>query len=287
VQLRTAFQSGLPAALVDANQLELALLNVALNARDAMPSGGTLTISASLSARTGEAPDALLKSGDYVRITLADDGVGMDEMTLAKATEPFFTTKGPGKGTGLGLSMVHGLAAQSGGLLHIASKPNAGTVLELWLPKAETPAQAAAVIAPMKIPAPQVGACRILIVDDDHLVMTGISAMIEDLGHTPIEAHSGAEALAKLASDLNVDVVITDHAMPAMTGLQLAKSIQESYSGIPIILATGYAELPVDPTSLGMIRLAKPCNQYDIAMAIQSALGSSRPAQHRPAGLSE
>jgi signal transduction histidine kinase len=276
VQLRTEFQSGLPAASVDANQLELALLNVALNARDAMPSGGTLTISATLSAQTGEAPGASLKAGDYVRITLADDGVGMDEMTLARATEPFFTTKGPGKGTGLGLSMVHGLAAQSGGLLRINSKPNAGTVLELWLPKAEAPAVAAAVATPMKISVPQVGTCRILIVDDDQLVMTGIAAMIEDLGHTPIEAHSGAEALAKLASDLSVDVVITDHAMPAMTGLQLAKNIQESYSGIPIILATGYAELPIDPASLGMIRLAKPCNQYDIAMAIQSALGSVR-----------
>jgi CheY-like chemotaxis protein len=172
--------------------------------------------------------------------------------------------------------MVHGLAAQSGGLLRINSKPNAGTVLELWLPKAEAPAVAAAVATPMKISVPQVGTCRILIVDDDQLVMTGIAAMIEDLGHTPIEAHSGAEALAKLASDLSVDVVITDHAMPAMTGLQLAKNIQESYSGIPIILATGYAELPIDPASLGMIRLAKPCNQYDIAMAIQSALGSVR-----------
>jgi len=277
VQLRTSFQSGLPAALVDANQLELALLNVALNARDAMPSGGTLKISATLSAQTGEAQGAAsLKAGDYVRITLADDGVGMDEMTLARATEPFFTTKGPGKGTGLGLSMVHGLAAQSGGLLRINSKPNAGTVLELWLPKAETPVVVAAAATPMKISVPQVGTCRILIVDDDQLVMTGIAAMIEDLGHTPIEAHSGAEALAKLASDLNVDVVITDHAMPAMTGLQLAKNIQESYSGIPIILATGYAELPIDPAALGMIRLAKPCNQYDIAMAIQSALGSVR-----------
>ena len=284
VQLRTRFQSALPAASVDANQLELALLNVALNARDAMPSGGTLTISAT-SAEAGEAPDALLKSGDYVRITVADDGVGMDEMTLAKATEPFFTTKGPGKGTGLGLSMVHGLAAQSGGLLRIDSKPNSGTVIELWLPKAETPAVAAAVATPMKIPVPHVGTYRILIVDDDQLVMTGISAMIEDLGHTPIEAHSGAEALAKLASDLSVDVVITDHAMPAMTGLQLAKSIQESYSGIPIILATGYAELPIDPASLGMIRLAKPCNQYDIAMAIQSALGSGSQPDQRRAGF--
>src|ERR1700722_852378 len=306
IAFSSEFSKDLPPILVDANQLELALLNVALNARDAMQDGGSVKITAQaekvgLPAASnrwrgangggkslgGTVGGTSLPPGEYVRITVMDTGVGMDEMTLSKATEPFFTTKGPGKGTGLGLSMVHGLAAQSGGLLRIDSKPNAGTVLELWLPKAETPAQAAAAIAPMKIPETQIGACRILIVDDDHLVMTGISAMIEDLGHTPIEAHSGAEALAKLAADVNVDVVITDHAMPAMTGLQLAKSIQESYSGIPIILATGYAELPVDPTSLGMIRLAKPCNQYDIAMAIRSALGSGRPAQLRRAGLSE
>jgi signal transduction histidine kinase/ActR/RegA family two-component response regulator len=286
VELRTQYQSGMPAALVDANQLELALLNVALNARDAMPDGGTLTISAASSAQAAEGPEAALKPGDYMRITIEDDGVGMDETTLAKATEPFFTTKGPGKGTGLGLSMVHGLAAQSGGLLHIHSKLDEGTTLELWLPMAQTPAVAVAA-APAKMPEPDVGACKVLIVDDDQLVMTGISAMIEDLGHTPIEAHSGAEALAKLASDVDVDVVITDHAMPAMTGLQLAKCIQETYSGIPIILATGYAELPHDATSLGVIRLAKPCNQYEIALAIQSALGSRPQRDRLRAGLGE
>ena len=285
VELRTQFQSGMPAALVDANQLELALLNVALNARDAMPEGGTLTISAAMGT-PADAPDGKLLPGDYVRIRIEDDGVGMDEMTLAKSTEPFFTTKGPGKGTGLGLSMVHGLAAQSGGLLRIQSKLNEGTTLELWLPMAQTPA-VAAVAAPVKMLEPSIGAYKVLIVDDDHLVMTGISAMIEDLGHTPIEAHSGAEALAKLAADVEVDVVITDHAMPAMTGLQLAKSIQETYSGIPIILATGYAELPADVNSLGVIRLAKPCNQYDIALAIQSALGSRRQPDRLRAGLSE
>jgi signal transduction histidine kinase/ActR/RegA family two-component response regulator len=285
VELRTQFQSGMPAALVDANQLELALLNVALNARDAMPEGGTLTISAAMST-PADAPDGKLLPGDYVRLKIEDDGVGMDEMTLAKSTEPFFTTKGPGKGTGLGLSMVHGLAAQSGGLLRIQSKLNEGTTLELWLPMAQTPA-VAAVAAPVKMLEPSIGAYKVLIVDDDHLVMTGISAMIEDLGHTPIEAHSGAEALAKLAADIEVDVVITDHAMPAMTGLQLAKSIQETYTGIPIILATGYAELPADVNSLGVIRLAKPCNQYDIALAIQSALGSRRQPDRLRAGLSE
>jgi signal transduction histidine kinase/ActR/RegA family two-component response regulator len=277
VELQTQFSSKLPAALVDANQLELALLNVALNARDAMPGGGTLTISAHEDAQTGTAVDAPLEPGDYVRIVIADTGIGMDEVTLAKATEPFFTTKGPGKGTGLGLSMVHGLAAQSGGRLCINSKPNAGTTLELWLPMAKAPALVAAA-AEVQPPGatPHVGACRVLIVDDDHLVMTGISAMIEDLGHTPIEAHSAAEALGKLADGIDVDVVITDHAMPAMTGLQFARRVQETYPGLPIILATGYAEIPGDPTSLGLLRLAKPCSQYEIASAIQSALGAHR-----------
>jgi signal transduction histidine kinase/ActR/RegA family two-component response regulator len=281
VELQTQFSSRLPAALVDANQLELALLNVALNARDAMPTGGTLTISAHEDTQTGNAADAPLEPGDYVRIVIADTGIGMDEVTLAKATEPFFTTKGPGKGTGLGLSMVHGLAAQSGGRLSINSKPNAGTTLELWLPMAKAPAVVAAGELQTLGATPYVGACRVLIVDDDHLVMTGISAMIEDLGHTPIEAHSAAEALGKLADGVDVDVVITDHAMPAMTGLQFARRVQETYPGLPIILATGYAELPGDPSSLGILRLAKPCNQYEIATAIQSALGAHRRIDRR------
>jgi signal transduction histidine kinase/ActR/RegA family two-component response regulator len=281
VELQTKFPSTLPPALVDANQLELALLNAALNARDAMPAGGTLTISAAKITQTVNGADSILAAGDYVRIAIADNGVGMDEVTLAKATEPFFTTKGPGKGTGLGLSMVHGLAAQSGGLLRIISQPNVGTTLELWLPMTNTSALSLASDAPALGTAPQVGPCRVLLVDDDTLVMTGTSAMIEDMGHTSIEAYSGAEALAKLASGIEVDVVITDHAMPAMSGLELARHIQEKYSGIPVILATGYAELPVDPVSLGIQRLAKPCTQYDIALAIQSALGSRR-REERP-----
>ncbi len=286
IELQTQFQAALPAALVDANQLELALLNVALNARDAMPTGGTLTISAAYEHERPAAGETALQPGEYVRILIADDGVGMDEVTLAKATEPFFTTKGPGKGTGLGLSMVHGLAAQSGGLLRINSQPKLGTTLELWLPMATT-SVAAAVDVPPPTAAPPIGQCKVLLVDDDLLVMTGISAMLEDLGHTPIEAHSGAEALGKLAAGVEVDVVITDHAMPGMTGLQLARSIQEKYSGLPIILATGYAELPADPQSLGIQRLAKPCNQYEIAMAIQSALGVQQPVRRRRAAAAD
>src|SRR5882762_9456141 len=286
IELTLNFPNGLPPLLADANQLELALLNVALNARDAMPNGGTLTISASKYSPLEDGTDASLRPGDYVRIRIADNGIGMDEVTLAKATEPFFTTKGPGKGTGLGLSMVHGLAAQSGGLLRIDSKPNVGTTIELCLPTAKTTTQTADG-GGQSIPAPYMGPCTVLIVDDDLLVMTGMSAMIEDLGHTPIEVHSGAEAIAKLASGVEIDVVITDHAMPAMTGLQLARYLQDRYPELPVILATGYAELPGDATSLGIQRLAKPCNQYEIAMAIQSALGSRRQVRRRLVGCAD
>jgi signal transduction histidine kinase len=291
IAFSSEFPSDLPPLLVDANQLELALLNVALNARDAMPDGGSVKITAqadrvpslnSAISRSGNglaklrAPGAdspSLPPGEYIRITVIDTGVGMDQMTLAKATEPFFTTKGPGKGTGLGLSMVQGLAAQSGGLLRIHSEPNAGTVVELWLPKANT-AAAAHVRVPESSTAfrPATAPCTVLIVDDDTLVMTGTAAMILDLGHTAIEAHSGAEALEVLGSGQKVDVVLTDHAMPAMTGLQLAECIHTRFPGLPIILATGYAELPVDPATLGIARLAKPCTQHEIAAAIHQAV---------------
>jgi signal transduction histidine kinase/ActR/RegA family two-component response regulator len=272
----------LPPILADANQLELALLNVALNARDAMPAGGAIQISAvaqsvggRVAANTwGGAPN--LPPGEYVRITIADNGEGMDEATLAKATEPFFTTKGPGKGTGLGLSMVQGLAGQSGGLLRIQSSPGAGTVVELWLPKAKTaPVPAARAVDPPN-PHAALTPCRVLIVDDDVLVMTGTSAMVQDLGHTPIEAHSAAEALRLLRSGLQVDVVLTDHAMPSMTGLQLAECILAQFPGLPIIIATGYAELPIDPVTLGIPRLAKPCTQVEIAAAIQAVVATAQ-----------
>jgi signal transduction histidine kinase/ActR/RegA family two-component response regulator len=292
IAFSSEFPGDLPPVSVDANQLELALLNVALNARDAMADGGTVKITAaahtvgspatsnSRRASNGTKPvsDAVdgaasLPPGDYVRITIIDTGIGMDESTLAKATEPFFTTKGPGKGTGLGLSMVHGLAAQSGGLLRIRSEPNAGTVVELWLPRANC--APATVVRSTESPTqsrPATAPCRVLIVDDDTLVMTGTAAMVLDLGHTPVEAHSGAEALDLLGSGLKVDVVLTDHVMPSMTGLQLAGCIQEKFPGLPIILATGYAELPVDPLSLGIARLAKPCTQHEIAVAIHAAV---------------
>jgi signal transduction histidine kinase/ActR/RegA family two-component response regulator len=275
IDLSLNFPSGLPPLLADANQLELALLNLALNARDAMPKGGRLMIAAAAETITQSGPGSRLVPGDYLRISIVDTGVGMDTVTLTKATEPFFTTKGPGKGTGLGLSMVQGLAAQSGGMLDIHSEPDAGTTIDLWLPRATTSAVSVTRPAPATHLSPHTEPCKVMIVDDDLLVMTGTAAMIDDLGHTSIEAHSAAEALAKLESGIEVDVVITDHAMPSMTGLQLAECIQERFPGLPIILATGYAELPADPLKLGLLKLTKPCTQQEIATAIHLALRSS------------
>jgi signal transduction histidine kinase len=280
IELKCVFSDALWPVLVDANQLELALLNLALNARDAMPNGGKLSITAvgETKAESSAGPDSRLPPGDYLRISIADTGSGMDEQTLAKATDPFFTTKGPGKGTGLGLSMVHGLAAQSGGLLRIDSAPNVGTTVQLWLPRAKTAPAANRNVERLK-PAPAAAhPCRVLIVDDDQLVLTGTAALVEDLGHTAIEAHSAAEALATLAAGAQIDLVMTDHAMPSMTGLQLAQTIQERYPGMPIILATGFAELPADPAKFRIHKLAKPCTQHDIALAIETALNSRESA---------
>ena len=270
IELKTNFTSKLPPVLVDANQLELALLNIVLNARDAMPDGGQLMVSAWPETKTSLSGELALSPGEYLRIRIADSGIGMDETTLAKATEPFFTTKGLGKGTGLGLSMVHGLAAQSGGLLRISSELDKGTTVDLWLPAAKSDAVSLPRDRGGEIPATR--PCKVLLVDDDTLVITGTSALIEDLGHTSIEAHSGVEALAKLASGIEVDIVITDHAMPVMTGLQLLEAIKERYPELPVILATGYAELPAEPATLGVCKLTKPCSQQEIALAIHTAL---------------
>lgn len=256
-------------ALVDANQLELALLNLALNSRDAMPSGGKVAIKASPATVNAGDPEVPLKPGEYVRIVVTDNGAGMDAATLSKATEPFFTTKGVGKGTGLGLSMVHGLAAQSGGLLRVSSVVNVGTTIDLWLPSAvdKVPETRSNLRAELPYSPPQ----NILLIDDDPLVLMGMAAMIEDLGHSVISVQAGSEALAMLASGSVVDMVITDHMMPVMTGVQLAQAIREKYPHTPIILATGYAELPSDLPML-TTRLAKPCDQEDIAYAIHSTI---------------
>jgi CheY-like chemotaxis protein len=253
-------------ALADHDQLELALLNLALNARDAMPEGGVLTITATNERLANEYEGA--PAGDYVRLAVIDTGVGMDEATLARALDPFFTTKDIGKGTGLGLSMVQGLAIQSGGALRLSSRVGAGTTAELWLVRAAAGTVAEAPVAiDATGPADEGRTYTVLLVEDDALILMSTAEMLKDLGHKVIESYSGANALDILRSGKKVDIVVTDQGMPYMTGLQLAGQIRATWPDLPILLATGYAELPKTAT-LTLPRLSKPYDQEEIAAAL-------------------
>ena len=280
IQIKTDFETDLPPTRVDPNQLELALLNLALNARDAMPLGGRLTISAHRE-RIGAGDVPGLQPGDYVCIAERDTGEGMDEVTLKRATEPFFTTKGAGRGTGLGLSMVDGLVAQSGGAMRITSQQGAGSTVELWLPVAEAEAiEWPRPVAPQRVQESR--CCRVLVIDDDPIVLAGTAAMLEDLGHTATEVDSAEQGLKILQSDASIDLVITDHAMPGMTGTELAKRIRRKWPELPVIIATGYAELPgeLDPS---VPRLSKPYRQQDLAAVVAQLVGEQPAAE--PAAL--
>lgn len=274
IEVEAEFAPDLWPALVDANQLELALLNLAVNARDAMPDGGRLTLSAR-NATVTAAVHAVLAAGEYVCLTIADTGTGMDEATLARATDPFFTTKGIGKGTGLGLSMVHGMAAQSGGALRLSSRLGVGTTAELWLPRARDLPATLSLAA--TVPVQSLGRRTILLVDDDALISMATAELLKDLGHQVIEAPSGGRALEILRAGTAVDLVMTDQAMPGMTGTQLAAEIRATWPDLPIIIASGYAELP-EPSDRKLPRLNKPYGQEDLAAAIAKfARAKSRP----------
>jgi signal transduction histidine kinase/ActR/RegA family two-component response regulator len=278
VRAEMRFPTSLPPVFVDANQLELALLNLAVNARDAMPAGGVITVAAQeRQLDTTSEDSAGLLPGDYVVISVSDTGEGMDEATLARAMEPFFTTKGVGKGTGLGLSMVHGLAAQSGGRFALRSRKGAGTVAELWLPQAErrtAPANAAGSEPLSAFSAPPGQSRRVLLVDDDPLVLASTTAMLEDLGHHVVTAESATQALAVLRATGPVDLVITDYGMPGMTGLQLAEALRLQRPDLPVMLATGYGELR-EVTTAGLFRLSKPFGQDSLAHAMQECMGGA------------
>jgi PAS domain S-box-containing protein len=262
VSIETCFPPILDAVMADPNQLELAVLNLAVNARDAMPGGGPIVIAARKEMVTEWTAD--LEPGPYVCLSLTDHGTGMSEETLARAMEPFFTTKGVGKGTGLGLSMVHGMTAQSGGRFILHSREGEGTTAEIWLRVAQ---QDVAKAAP-PVTAAECDAVRpltVLAVDDDGLVLMNTTAMLEDLGHTVIEASSGKEALAVIRNGTAVDLVITDQAMPRMTGAELAEIVATERPDLPILVATGYAQLP---DGIKLPRLSKPFGQDDLARAI-------------------
>jgi PAS domain S-box-containing protein len=269
VAIEVRFPLVLSRARSDPNQLASALLNLAVNARDAMPNGGLITIggreeSVGIGHRSG------LRPARYVCLSVTDTGEGMDEATLAKAAEPFFTTKGVGKGTGLGLAMVHGLAEQSGGRLTLKSQKGQGTTAEIWLPIERAAAHSERLAEHGLSELVKVKRLTILAVDDDSLVLVNTVALLEDLGHTVFSANSAKDALDIFERE-SIDLIITDHAMPRMTGLQLAQAVQADRPHLPIILASGFAEWPSEIDTL-LTKLAKPFRQSALTDAISAAL---------------
>ncbi|MGA9583550.1 MAG: PAS domain S-box protein [Allosphingosinicella sp.] len=254
---------GLPPAKADPNQLEMALLNLGVNARDAMPEGGTLRISAGLDP-VGAGHRSGLRPGAYVRLSVADTGVGMDEATLKRAVEPFFSTKGIGKGTGLGLSMVHGLASQLGGALNVESKLGVGTNIELWLPASDAPVDETSLAAPASQAPAKAGTA--LLVDDEELVRESTADMLEDLGFEVVQASSAEEALRLIEGGLRPDVLMTDHLMPGMNGTELANIVRADLPGTPVLIVSGYAE--ADGIAPHYPRLVKPFRNSDLAASL-------------------
>ncbi|MDD1453115.1 response regulator [Sphingomonas sp. H160509] len=230
-----------------------------------MPQGGTLRITANrASIRT---PRGALKRGHYVRLGVADTGAGMDPVTLARAIEPFFSTKGIGKGTGLGLSMAHGLAAQLGGALTIQSQEGVGTNVELWLPVSavspdggETPAD----VAPVNT-----ASGLALLVDDEDAVRASTADMLEEYGYEVREANSAETALALVTNGLLPDLLVSDHLMPGMSGVELASELRKTLPNLPVLIISGYADL--EGLAPDLPRLVKPFRSAELA-AILAAL---------------
>ncbi|WP_192553496.1 PAS domain-containing sensor histidine kinase [Pseudomonas sp. IzPS59] len=268
IRIETQFPDDLEAVLADTNQLELAVLNLATNARDAMPEGGSVVIGAEPRVVLQQS-QSTLAAGRYVCLSVTDTGEGMDDATLASATDPFFTTKGLGKGTGLGLSMVHGFIEQLGGRFILKSVKGQGTCAELWLPVA-VDGMAAKPMSPRPSMA-SVPRLSVLVVDDDSLVRTSTSLLLEDLGHRVIGAASGAQALELFDQGEVIDLMITDMAMPKMNGAQLAHAVRVLKPDLPIILATGYAER-LEGFAAQLPRLSKPFNQMQLVEIIAQSM---------------
>jgi PAS domain S-box-containing protein len=263
---RVKLARDLPASLApiqaDPVQLEMALINLAVNARDAMPDGGILSLAAGNVRITGSGEG--LEPGSYVRLTVSDTGVGMSPQVLERAVEPFYSTKGIGRGTGLGLSMVHGLMAQLGGALRIESTPGQGTRIHLWLLAGDNqPARNT-----MGFAAPVAGGAsgKVLLVDDEDVVRASVASMLDDLGYEVTEADSAAAALALLDQRDGFDLIVTDHLMPGMTGTELAAEVKRRKPGQRLVIISGYSDL--DQIAPDLPRLAKPFKQDELVQVI-------------------
>jgi signal transduction histidine kinase/ActR/RegA family two-component response regulator len=269
VRVETRLEPGLWHALADPTQLEVMILNLAINARDAMPSGGRLTIS---TRNLEEVPPQLaaeLTPGQYVGIAVTDTGLGMSPAVMARAFEPFFTTKEQGKGTGLGLAQLYGFAKQSGGTARIESKEGEGTTVTIYLPRTEAKP---ALAEPEALPIGAVQRARILVVDDDQDVRDVAAALLEELGYEVEAAGGGEEALNALAPG-RFALMITDVAMPGMNGVELARQVRDRLPTLPIIFASGYADVQTFGEELANEdMLKKPYRISDLASRIAAAL---------------
>jgi PAS domain S-box-containing protein len=287
----------LPSCIADAGQIEMALLNVLMNARDAMPEGGVVTIAtrvAELDAAEAAEQSAVLP-GRYVVLSVADQGEGMDRDVMARAIEPFFTTKGPGKGTGLGLAMVHGFVRQSGGRIEISSEKGKGTTIRMLFPEARPresmPARPAEARPAEARPAEARGGKEvILVVDDSADVLDITTAQLQSLGYRTITAHDGASALAILQSNSGepIDLLFSDIAMPGgINGIKLAEHAAKLRPEMPVLLATGYIEdlIPKGSSTSAMDVIGKPYRKYELAARVRAALGRRGQSAHAWQGL--
>jgi CheY-like chemotaxis protein/two-component sensor histidine kinase len=257
--------------MADPTQLEVAILNLAINARDAMPNGGVLTFS---SKRIRIADDPEVEDGDYVELCISDTGLGMPPEVAERAFEPFFTTKEVGKGTGLGLSMVYGMARQSGGTARLDSTPGKGTAVKLLFRKAEDSVELAAVAEERAPAAGTPAPLSVLVIDDDPDVRGFIAAALEEHGYRVRQAGDGAEGLAELAREI-ADLVIVDFIMPGMSGAEVANTIRASLPDQPILFVSGYSETEaVKRTAPDAPLLAKPFRADALHKAVRAAIAS-------------
>jgi CheY-like chemotaxis protein len=277
VRVSESVQPGIPALMADRGMLETALVNIGTNARDAMPNGGALTLSAAAEhVAVGSVHPAGLAPGDYVRLSVADSGIGMTAETLSRVSEPFFTTKPQGQGTGLGLAMVKGFAEQSGGALSITSTPGHGTTVAFWLPQALDEgvllrdgtggAQAVDAVS-----------AHILLVDDDDLVRETLAASLEDMGFATLLAASGAEALALLEAGETVDAMVSDLSMPGLDGIVTIQRARALRPALPCFLLTGYVGDRATLSAEGAFTLVhKPITARALVAQIEAALEAGR-----------
>ncbi|WP_344695397.1 response regulator [Sphingomonas rosea] len=268
-------------AFADRSQLELALMNLVINARDAMPDGGTITISAD-TQDIARGNKLNLEPGTYVRLEVADQGTGIPAEIADKVLEPFFTTKPVGKGTGLGLSMVYGFARQSGGTFSIASEGKSGTKATVWLPQTSSIEEDTATSKPPKMVEDR-RKLSILLVDDHPEVRETTAALLRELGHDIKEASTGAEALMILAADgQTIDVLLSDYAMPQLSGTDLLVKARQLLPNLPAVLITGYAdaeEIKERPTDVAILN--KPFNPEDLAATLRNSVQRAEISQEQ------